>query len=159
MGLVVDRMHICICICSSEYFVQSENKPPHIFIDHMSLDFWCASDELKINLSENGFFSKSGIFCMRHRGGYVQKDIVVFKKKKNQKIRFPFSDFHCSYPVLNIANFESRVSNLGGYRAFSITFSNFSTFSTFTLSTRRSGHMTSRMGGGGGCSNMMFSTC
>ena len=28
----------------------------------MSLDFWCASNELKINLSKNGFSLKSGFF-------------------------------------------------------------------------------------------------
>ena len=91
---------------------------------------------------------------MKHRDGYVQKDIVVFKKKKKKNR----SDFHCSYPVLDIASFESRVSNLDDYRAFSTTFFEFfSTFSTFTLPTRRSGHMTPRMRGmGGGGSNTLF---
>ena len=90
---------------------------------------------------ETDFSSKSEIFCIKHRGEDVQKDIVVFKKK----IRFPFSDFHCFYPVLNIANFESYMSNLGDYRAFSTTFSNFSNFSTFTLFIRRLSYITSRI--------------
>ena len=77
----------------------------YISSDYVLLDFWCAFDMLKIYFLKNDFSSKNGIFCMNHRGGYVQKDIIVFKKK----IRFPFSDFHYFYPILNIASFESRV--------------------------------------------------
>ena len=64
-----DRSHIYIY--NSKHFVQSENLSPHISTDHVLLDFWCALNELKINLSKNGFSSKSGIFFMYHRDGYV----------------------------------------------------------------------------------------
>ena len=55
-------MHIYICIYNSKYFVQSKNKLSHIFIDYVLIDFWYASDKLKINLSKNDFSLKSGIF-------------------------------------------------------------------------------------------------
>ena len=83
-----NRSHACIY--NSKYFVQSENLFPYIFTDRVLFDFWCALDNLQINLLENDFSSKSGIFCMRHCDGYVQKDIVVSKKKKKKKIRFLF---------------------------------------------------------------------
>ena len=110
-----DRSHACIC--NSKPFVQSENLFSHISIDHVLLDFWCALNELKINLSENGFSSKSGIFFMYHRDGYVQKDIIVFRFRFFFGFDF-FSDFHCSYPVLNIASFESRVLKFGCFRGY-----------------------------------------
>ena len=77
-------------------------------------------------MSENGFSLKSEFFYMRHRDEYVQKNIIVFKKKLKKN-----SNFHCFYPVLNIANFGFRVSNMGDNRAFSITFSTFFDFFDF----------------------------
>ena len=91
---------------------------------------------------------------MKHRGEYVQKDIVILKKKKK---KIPTSDFHYSYPVLNIASFEFHGSYLGYYEAFSITFSNFfdffdfhsfySTFKLYNISNKEDKE---------GCSNIMF---
>ena len=87
---------------------------------------------------------------MNHRGGYIQKDIIVFKKKKKKKKNpISFFGFSLFLPSLDIASFESRVWNLGIYGAFSTNFSIFSNIFDFTLPTRRSGHMTSRMGGVG----------
>ena len=80
---------------------------------------------------------------MNHRGEYVQKNIIVFKKKK--KIRFSFSNFHCFYLILNIASFEFHILNLNDYKTFSTIFSNFSTFSTFIFFIRRLNYITSRI--------------
>ena len=78
-------------------------------------------------MSKNGFSLKSENFYIKHRGEYVQKNIIVFKKKKKNSI----SDFHYSYSILNIANFEFHNSYLSYYEAFSITFSNFFDFFDF----------------------------
>ena len=67
------------------------------------------------------FFVKKWNFLYKTPWRICPKGHSRFQKKK-KKIRFPFSDFHYSYPVLNIASFESRVSNLGDYKIISITF-------------------------------------
>ena len=58
---------------------------------------------------------------MKHRNEYVQKNIIVFKKKKK-------SDFEFS---LFLPNFESHNSYLSHYEAFSTAFSNFFDFFDF----------------------------
>ena len=76
-----------------EIFYSIEILSSHIFFNRVLFDFWCAFNMLKMNFSENDFSSKSGIFCMNHRGEYVQKDIIVFKKNKNSTSLFGFSLF------------------------------------------------------------------
>ena len=78
-GLTTDDIYTCMCICSSEYFIQSENSPSHISIDHVLLDFWCAPDMLKIKCSKNGFSSKNGKFLCIIVTDMCQKDIIVFR--------------------------------------------------------------------------------
>ena len=95
--LAADGMHTCMCICNSEYFIQSENSPSHISIDHVLFDFWCASDMLKIKCSENGFSSKNGKFLCIIVANMCQKDIIVF--------RFRFSLF-----LLGFEHREFRIS-------------------------------------------------
>ena len=102
------------------------------------------------------FFVKKWIFFYVTPWRICSKGHSRFQKKKKKKSDFGF--FHCSYPILNIANFEFRVWYLDHYETFSITFSNF--FEIFDFhsfySTCKSYNISNEEGGKNDSNTLIF---